>query len=87
MYRNSKQRPNNDQSIYAQNSNAPKVPVSGASGDKEMSLSNALDFLITPDSEAEKYPASDKPETGFAAGRSPQKSFKSSDIICGTGEK
>ena len=34
-----------------------------------MSLSNALDFLKTPDSEAEKYPASDKPETGFAARR------------------
>ena len=34
-----------------------------------MSLSNALDFLITLDSEAEKYPASDKPETGFAARR------------------
>ena len=34
-----------------------------------MSLPNDLDFMITLDSEAEKYPASDKPETGFAARR------------------
>ena len=28
-------------------------------------------YIRAPDSEAEKYPASGKPETGFAAGRSP----------------
>ena len=36
-----------------------------------LSVPNDLDFLKTPGSEAEKYPASGKPETGFAAGRSP----------------
>ncbi len=35
------------------------------------SWSHYRKYICTPDSEAEKYPASGKPETGFAAGRSP----------------
>ena len=47
-----------------------RITIGGLSArTPRLSVLNALDILKTPDSEAEKYPASGKPETGFTARR------------------